>query len=162
MVKEDWAPSLHPESGPRPRWFLLESFSSLVPFRLHLRGQANLSFHSSCFNVLVSLPLPFCFPSRRFHLLLRFPSRPCCSLCDPHHRRSSPPPPPPLALTTFEARKEKDEEKERVALLWIFPLTRPRNEPPRRQLISLPGSRFPFHGNRSLDTSATRRLLSAR
>lgn len=56
-AKQDWAPYQHPQTEPRPHRFLLRFFSTSGPaLALPSRGQANLLFQSSCFNVLVALP----------------------------------------------------------------------------------------------------------
>jgi len=58
-AKQDWAPYQHPQTEPRPHRFLLRFFSTSGPaLALPSRGQANLLFQSSCFNVLVALPPP--------------------------------------------------------------------------------------------------------
>lgn len=65
MVKEDWAPYQHPQTGPRPRRFLLRSFSTSGPHRLYLLV-ARPTFYS---NLLVSTCSLLYLPSHFVQLL---------------------------------------------------------------------------------------------
>lgn len=65
MVKEDWAPYQHPQTGPRPRRFLLRSFSTSGPHRLYLLA-ARPTFYS---NLLVSTCSLLYLPSHFVQLL---------------------------------------------------------------------------------------------
>lgn len=118
MVKEDWAPYQHPQTGPRPRRFLLRSFSTSGPHRLYLLA-VRPTFYS---NLLVStcsllyLPSHFAQPLFLSLALSFFPLSPL----PPRGR------PPVHMPATFGAPRE-----------WapMFHSPRQQNEPPRRQLI---------------------------
>lgn len=122
MVKEDWAPYQHPQTGPRPRRFLLRSFSTSGPHRLYLLV-ARPTFYS---NLLVSTCSLLYLPSHFVQLLfLSFRSlflSPPSSVSSTSSRWA----PPVRMPATFGAPRE-----------WasMFHSPRQQNEPPRRQLI---------------------------
>lgn len=135
---------LHPSiqsRGPAPAGFSSSPSPPPTPFRFAVAARPtfySILLVSTCsFHSLFPPPSP----------LRRFPSCPCC------------PPPlasPPSVLVTStssasraghirapksgsegeRARRKEREWPGTSALLLIFPFTRPRNEPPRRQLIS--------------------------
>lgn len=160
MVKEDSAPYQHPQTGPRPRRFLLRSFSTSGPHRLYLlaRGQANLLFQSSCFNVLVALsPLSLSLFSISHSLSLSFsfsqpPSASSFLLAMGPRRMSA----------TFGAPRKR--ERERVGPDVPFTAATKRTA---QASADLPGSHFrlggnvhPRHTQPHLRHGVIRRLLS--